>query len=368
MALIDTQELLEPVSESQPTGENLEYQPDFAALERAAEGKPARQMGSSIVPGEPPNSARVLELGSELLRRSKDLRIATRLARASLDRGSFAGFAEGLALIRGLLERYWQELHPELDPDDGDATMRIAALAALNAPELLTALRTAPLLISPRFGPISLRDIAVAAGEVPPPSEPVELDADVIAACFREADIGELEVLLQSLEAARADAAAIVSLLELKARMAPDLAALDRLLYQARVIVKGHVDARPSASAPRASAPGASAPRASAPRAVALDTEAPPLVSPDTGAALVAGAVAAPRREPEPRGIRDRADVVRSLDEICEYYARHEPSSPLPLLLRRCRRLVPLSFLEIVEDLAPDALSQIQLIAGKTEE
>ena len=47
------------------------------------------------------------------------------------------------------------------------------------------------------------------------------------------------------------------------------------------------------------------------------------------------------------------------IDEICSYYAQYEPSSPVPLLLQRARRLVNKSFVEILEDLAPDGLNQL---------
>jgi type VI secretion system protein ImpA len=57
--------------------------------------------------------------------------------------------------------------------------------------------------------------------------------------------------------------------------------------------------------------------------------------------------------------------VVRLLDWICEYYERHEPSSPLPLLLARCKRLVSASFLDIVRDVAPGAVSQVDILRGK---
>ena len=66
--------------------------------------------------------------------------------------------------------------------------------------------------------------------------------------------------------------------------------------------------------------------------------------------------------------ITSRDDVVRALDKICDYYARHEPSSPLPLLLQRCKRLATMSFIEIVREMVPDGLSQVEMIAGKREE
>jgi type VI secretion system protein ImpA len=63
--------------------------------------------------------------------------------------------------------------------------------------------------------------------------------------------------------------------------------------------------------------------------------------------------------------VRSRDDVIRALDGICAYYAAHEPSSPVPMLLERCKRLVPLSFIDIVKDLMPDGLPTIENIAGK---
>ena len=62
--------------------------------------------------------------------------------------------------------------------------------------------------------------------------------------------------------------------------------------------------------------------------------------------------------------ITSRQDVIRALDKICEYYDRHEPSSPLPLLINRAKRLASKSFLEIIGDLTPDALAQAQSIGG----
>ena len=52
------------------------------------------------------------------------------------------------------------------------------------------------------------------------------------------------------------------------------------------------------------------------------------------------------------------------LDKICQYYARSEPSSPVPYLMKRARRLAEKNFMEIIGDLNPDALEQINKITG----
>jgi type VI secretion system protein ImpA len=66
--------------------------------------------------------------------------------------------------------------------------------------------------------------------------------------------------------------------------------------------------------------------------------------------------------------VRTRAEVIRLLDLVCEYYERYEPSSPLPMLIERARRLVDKNFLEILRDLAPDGLPQAQTIIGSRDE
>jgi type VI secretion system protein ImpA len=63
--------------------------------------------------------------------------------------------------------------------------------------------------------------------------------------------------------------------------------------------------------------------------------------------------------------IRSREDVVRLLDKICAYYERAEPSSPVPMLLQRTKRLVSAKFLDIVRDIAPDGLAQAENLGGK---
>jgi type VI secretion system protein ImpA len=57
--------------------------------------------------------------------------------------------------------------------------------------------------------------------------------------------------------------------------------------------------------------------------------------------------------------------VVHLLDQICDYYERVEPSSPLPLLLCRCKRLVSANFMDIIRDLAPGGVPQVETLRGK---
>ena len=66
--------------------------------------------------------------------------------------------------------------------------------------------------------------------------------------------------------------------------------------------------------------------------------------------------------------IATRDDALKALDRVCEWIERHEPTNPAPLLIRRAKRLMTKNFMDIIRDLAPDGVSQVELIAGKDAE
>lgn len=362
MSQLDLQALLAPISDAAPAGENLEYQPEFAALEEAALGKPERQMGTQTIAGEPPNFGALFTRSNELLRRSKDLRVAAHLTRACVDREGFVGLHQGLALLHRLLANYWPAVHPQLDPDDGnDPTMRVSALSALISPDLLSALRVAPLFSTQVAGPISLRSLAIASGELPQPSEGPKLDANLLEAAFREVQLSALQTVASALQGARDELKGLGEAFQKGAggQPGPDLSALDRIVFQAQAALRPRLAARSAEAAP-AKAGGA-------PASAALPGSGNGATA-GNGAADAGGSAHVPEAQGITGVVRSRDDVVMLLDKIIGYYERHEPSSPLPMLLSRCRKLAALSFLDIVKDLAPAALQQIELIGGIVKE
>jgi predicted component of type VI protein secretion system len=71
--------------------------------------------------------------------------------------------------------------------------------------------------------------------------------------------------------------------------------------------------------------------------------------------------------ESKPRDgeIETRDDVVKQLERICAFYARHEPASPVPFLLKRAERLVKMDFISAVRELADKGLPQLEVLAGQ---
>src|SRR5262245_14247659 len=114
MPPIDTEKLLQPIAADAPAGVHIEYGAEVDELDRSARGKPEQQIGSAVVPGEPPDWRAVEKQALSLLSKSKDLRFAAHLLNALLHMQGFEGLSDGLALTRGMLERYWPDIYPRL--------------------------------------------------------------------------------------------------------------------------------------------------------------------------------------------------------------------------------------------------------------
>lgn len=347
MALIDVEQLLQEVSAENPCGENLEYDADYSDLERAARGKEEHSMGDVVVAAEEPNWAGVETMATGLLARSKDLRIASYLARAQLQTNGIQGFSSGLGLLRGYLERYWDTVYPQLDAeDDNDPTLRVNSIMSLCDPEtVIRTLRVAPLVTSRSFGKVSYRDIALDSGELSSANGTGDqaLDPAAVGAAFAECDLDSLQATGQAAHAALDHVAAIEGTVTEKvgAANAPNLEELTQLLNTIDKMLAEKIAARVGDGE--------------------VDDEGDGVAEADGGdpAAASAGRSGA---------IRSREDVVQAIDRICEYYQRKEPSSPVPLLLRRAQRLVAKDFMGILRDMVPDGVTQAQTITGENSD
>lgn len=341
MTAIDIAALCAPLGDTAPCGDNLEYDPLFLALDEAARGKPEVQYGSTITPATPPDWQAVRALALQLMERSRDLRLAVALTRAQLGLGGLPGLAAGLALLTALLEQYWDEVHPQLDPDDDyDPMLRVNVLAALcQQDELLRELREAPLVQVRGLGSFSLRDIELAASDAAPLPGQQKISMAVIDAAFAEAEQAALAATFASLQAAAESTREIEQRLTDKvgAASALDLAPLSTLLRRAGAALQPHL------------------------RDAGVDPRQPADDAPSTPGAPAAGqGSAAPRGDQ----INSRADVTRTLEKLCAYYAAHEPSSPVPLLLQRASKLVDMGFADLMRELAPEGLAQLAQVSG----
>lgn len=348
MAHHDLEALFAPLADDAPSGPDLEYDPEFQTLEREATPKAERAVGDSVKAAEEPDWDKVASLSESLFGRSRDLRVALCLTSAWTRQQGLAGWADGLALVHGLLENLWDSVHPQLDAeDDNDPTARVNAVMPLT--DMQTALglfRSTHFVQSPRLGRFSLRDLRIAEGTLKVAaaedgSAPPSLTD--IEACCLDCPEEQLTGAAEAVASALAHARAIdVIFTDRIGTAGPDLKPLQSEIYELKKFLDAQVAKRlPAAEADTGDETGA--------------------VSDGEGGGNAAKAGAS-------RGIESPQDVIRRLDEICDYYARREPSSPIPHLLRRAQRLVGLNFIDLMKELAPGGLSEFQVISGTSDE
>ena len=337
MSDINIDKLLEPVSDETACGDDLEYDPDFGELERAAQGKEAHVMGEKEIAAEPPDWNEVFDAAEALLLRTKDLRVASYLAHASLNLHGIPGLAAGLKLVNDMAHRYWDEVHPQLDAeDDNDPTLRVNSLLDLNSANgFVGSLDHAVLVSSRSLGKFSMRHIRLSKGEISlPQGDDSEVpDPTHIEAAFLDCELDEITANSDAVDKCVGTLADLADYTreQVGIELAPDFSNLSAELKVVSGILREQLARRGVAVEPVEDADG-------------------------DGAAAPAAAVSGE--------IRTREDAVRVLDKVSEYFRKNEPSSPVPLLLQRAKRLISMDFMEILRDLTPQGVSEAETIGG----
>lgn len=349
-----------PIPAPSPSGIDLRNDARFHALERLL--LPASRAARAAAPDSEPavDWSEVLRLCEELAAEGRDLRLLVILVRGLAQTEGFRGVAEGLRLIARTLEDYWPSVHPELRdrPSPREAAVRrINALFQLENEEdgLLCDLQHAAVFDLRGLGRFTGADLA--AGSLSrnaflseTPSGLGEAERSALAA-QHEARMGRVRTAVRALtnedpekvaDLAAGVASGRAALAELEDRLSQRVAengtgvSFGRL---ARFLER--IEATLSPPSPEAQAPAAEA----------------------TGAGP-----AAPLAPAGPAEVNSREDVERMLDRIIAFYERTEPASPIPLLAKRLRRMVPMSFLQLMEELAPSGLKEVRNLAGVTDD
>jgi len=324
MSPLSSQTLLEPISAEAPCGESLEDTQLLASFDTF------RVFGQST-PLEPvPAWGDIKNRATEALAKSKDLRVLAFLGSAVLRTDGFAAFSDTLTVAAKWLEMYWNQVFPVVSED---AILRRNALNCFADPMgVVDGLRRLPLVASRVHGTFSLRDIDIVTGQItvkdgdPRPSE------DQINGAFGEMPVEDLTALHVSASGA--------------------VAALKTIDGQMR-------DAAGSDATPQFD--GLSSQLVKIERFVASQLALRP--GHDVGSAE-GGAPAAGAGQFRSGVIGSRQDAIAALDAVADFFRRTEPSSPIPLFLARAKRLVSKDFLEVLADIAPDAVAQARVAGG----
>lgn len=353
---MDLEQLLEPIPGDNPCGE----EESLFALEEIVKEQGVGVIAGAEIDAVEPNWLDLHEKALQHFKTCKHLRTALFLSLASMKRQGVTGFRDGLLLAKGMIERYWDTMYPALDPDesmgDPDGWMeRENILNDMSAPlstagdtmKFLQRLRETPLTSSRQLGRFSLRDIqaALAAGSSEDSGDAPKMT--LILGAFEDTPLADLESMYAALTESLDTLDAIKGALreKLSESTPPTFANLAGMLQDMKKPVHNELDRRGYFA-----------------RADAGEEEQ----AGDSGDAG-GGAEAAPKRgDMGTAGINTRQDVLKAFDLIYKYYNKNEPSSPVPLIMKRAERLVTANFFDIISDLSPNALSDIETITGSS--
>ena len=362
------------VGDGDASGSELRNDPRFHAVERLLEPAARSFRLENIRTGGTGSVAidwsEILSQSADLAPTGRDIRLLVIVARALANAEGFDGMRQGLDLLTSTVDQHWDTVHPVLreaaSPREA-ATRRINALFQLENSDngLLCDLEFATVLSPRGIGPVTVGDLCAggltrnqAQTELPSglgEKEMTELLSRhearanrVTAACRAQAieRPEEMAALTQSVEAARTALAALEA--ALTARVGENgvgvkFKELDKVLSRAFA---------PLAAAQSQAAPGAAASEVTA----MAEPSAPPPATNGAHPPPAAGGI--------PGAVNSRRDVERCLDMIIDFYERTEPSSPIPHLARRMRKMVPMNFLQLMEEIAPSGMKEFKNVAG----
>lgn len=341
----DLEPLLRPISPDTPSGRGLRYEPLYEQIREARrEEDPTLPQGVWQAPLKRANWTLVAELCQRALtHESKDLQLAAWLTEAWLAQHGFAGAEQGLKLILGLVEGFWDTLWPALQ--DGDAEARLASLEWLDD-KLPIALGRVPLvrarspdaltlgfedwrkiLAREKQGPRET-DASATEGDAPGTTAPT-LTRERFLADAALMPATALDALAQQISATLS----ATTMLEL---------VLDSKLGQASALLRRTRSAlgeiQTLLETLRAQSPREAPPR-------------PPEATPAPEDAAALPPLPAPGRIPG--SIQGRGEAYQLLALAADYLLRTEPHSPVPYLVRRAMSWGQLPLDKLLVELVP---------------
>lgn len=329
--LIADSGLLQALSAENPCGEDLEDTQLLASFDGY------RLFGQSAPLSSETDWRDIRDRSFEAMEKSKDFRLLTHLASAVVRTDGFGEFAQTLAVASKWLETWSKEVFPRVDDD---AILRRNALNGFaDRMAVVDGVRRAPLFRHAQLGIVSVRDIEIATGHLAlAEGETAAMDQAQLGAVLSATPVEELQALSGQLDGAVKSLKSIEEAMRSEggSEAAPDFTTLSTPLARTLKLVNDQLATRsPVASAGTADggAPGEAG-----------------------GGAVAVG------------GIRSRHDAERALDAVAAFFRTNEPSSPIPLLLERAKRLVSKDFLEVLAELAPDALGAAKAASGVRDE
>jgi type VI secretion system protein ImpA len=338
---MDLDTLLLPVSDSHPCGVPLLHEPEYDDIGAARlEDDASQPRGVWTSTLKKANWKEVVELcEAALSKRGKDLQVAVWLGEAWIALDGIAGGVRAVALLNGLCERFWPDLHPA--PRGSDFEFRTAPLDWADEHWSRALLLRVPLICGSGPDPRSFTLAQWNEAAMQDNAAPAKKDARKGAAVATGPTLADIMAALATmplaavtvaLDGAREWTAQLERLNASLELLAPGaharLRKLDALLLTVEDVLQRCVEQHPQYSMP--------------PTPVA---KLPPPVE-----SAVVAAVAEPEAAPE-APISGRADAYQQLERIAAYLSRVEPHSPVPSLIRRACEWGDMPFDALMDEL-----------------
>jgi type VI secretion system protein ImpA len=333
--------LLQPIAPEQPCGESLEDTELLASFDTYRLFGQSRPLDAPVEPDEKripkpitsPEWIEIRDKARDALGRSKDLRLLAHLGTALLRTDGVSGFSSALNVASQWLQTYWSQTYPLVDED---AILRCSALNCFADPmAVVDGLRRVPLVSSRQHGTFSLRDIDIATHQMAPGNGEAVADPNQITAAFGSMPLPSLTQLHEDVTSAVAAIHKIDDVMRESGGVdaTPKFELLSAQLARMSQVLRGQLGAHPERAGDGAGDGTGAAP-------LAQDGPA------------ISGVV------------KSRQDAIRALDAVAAFFRQTEPSSPVPLFIERAKRLVSKDFLEVLADIAPDAVPQARAAGG----
>ena len=354
----DLDALLAPISAEHPAGESLRYEQTYDLIKEARRADdPNLPQGIYATELKKADWSLVEQLCAEALAtRSKDLQLAAWLMEAWVHLHGFAGAREGLALLRGLLEGFWEHLYPEIDDDSGaspgQAFDALSVLLEWLDNKLSFSLKQLP-VTEPNVGDLQAYSLAdreqADRNEMLTPKDngkPKDASRLTRARFLNSVTMTPTE-FFQDLHAVGGAILEATDALEgvLHARSGQETASLYQFRGVLSTIQAYAAEVLRDREAPAPATSNGTPNTEQLPQPEAMDT-------PTTST-----------------GIHSRADAYRMLLEAAEYLAKTEPHSPTPYLVRRAVAWGSMSLVEVMQELVKEKsdLSFIYELLGVQE-
>lgn len=154
--VVDLDALLQPISEESPSGDSLRYSGIYDEITDARRADEVLAQGDWQTELKVADNRKVIDLAvPALTSRAKDLQIAAWLSESLVKEHGFPGLRDGIRLMTGLQEVFWDTLHPEID--EGDMEARANAISWMEA-QTAFAVKQVSITAGQGFGFFDLED------------------------------------------------------------------------------------------------------------------------------------------------------------------------------------------------------------------